>query len=112
MKRLIMFALVVALMAAGPAYGQSASKDTYGGKGGVISNISGGGPPSSDPSSASPSSASHNSASVDPSTSSASSGSGKGSLPFTGFDVMLLAIGGAALVGVGMGVRRLSRPLA
>lgn len=110
MKRLIMFALVVALMAAGPAYGQSASKDTYGGKGGVISNISGG-PPSSSHNAASPSSASHNSASVDPSAS-ASSTSGKGSLPFTGFDVMLLAIGGAALVGVGMGVRRLSRPLA
>jgi len=104
MKRLIMFALVVALMAAGPAYGQSASKDTYGTPASVISNISRGGPHNA--------TASHNSASVDPSTSSASSGSGKGSLPFTGFDVMLLAIGGAALVGVGMGVRRLSRPLA
>ncbi len=99
MKRLIMFALVVALMAAAPAYGQNSLKDESGGPAASISTLS----RPHDPNSNSNSS---------PSSSSASSGSGKGSLPFTGFDVMLLAIGGAALVGVGMGVRRLSRPLA
>ncbi len=98
MKRLIMFALVVALMAAAPAYGQNSLKDESGGPAASISTLS----RPHDPNSNSNSS---------PSSSSASS-SGKGSLPFTGFDVMLLAIGGAALVGVGMGVRRLSRPLA
>ncbi len=98
MKRLIMFALVVALMAAAPAYGQNSLKDESGGPAASISTLS----RPHDPNSNSNSS---------PSSSSASS-SGKGSLPFTGFDVILLAIGGAALVGVGMGVRRLSRPLA
>jgi hypothetical protein len=93
MKRLILFALVVALMASGPAYGQSALKGTYGGKGGVISSLSTAKPKSS----------------VHPFTPSSSS---KGSLPFTGLDLVLLAFGGVALVGVGMGVRRLSRPLA
>ncbi len=100
MKRLIMFALVVALMAAAPAYGQNSLKDESGGPAASISTLS----RPHDPNSNSNSNSS-------PSSSSASS-SGKGSLPFTGFDVMLLAIGGAALVGVGMGVRRLSRPLA
>jgi len=96
MKRLIMFALVVALMAAGPAYGQNSLKDETGGPASSINTIS----------RHDPQSASTHSASV------ASSSSGKGTLPFTGFDVALLALGGVALVGVGMGVRRLSRPLA
>ncbi len=37
--------------------------------------------------------------------------SGSGSLPFTGLDVGLLALGGVALVGVGVGLRRFARPL-
>jgi hypothetical protein len=41
------------------------------------------------------------------------SGSGEpvssGTLPFTGLDVLLLAIGGGTLVGAGLVVRRLSR---
>jgi hypothetical protein len=90
MKRLILFALVVALMATAPAFGASAVKGNYGGPGGVVSNI--------DPT--------HTSSSV------TSSHGGKGQLPFTGLDLLLLGLGGAALVGVGMGVRRLSRPLA
>lgn len=31
-------------------------------------------------------------------------------LPFTGFDVALIALGGLGLIGLGLGVRRLSRP--
>ncbi len=99
MKRLITFALLVALMAAAPAYGQNSFKDESGGPAASINTISRNNP--------------HSTTSHDPTSSSASaSSSGKGTLPFTGFDVMLLAFGGVALVGVGMGVRRLSRPLA
>jgi len=91
MKRLIMFALVVALVGAAPAYGQNSLKDESGGPAASISTLS-----------------QHNSRSA----SSGKDPSGNGTLPFTGFDVVLLALGGVALVGVGMGVRRLSRPLA
>jgi hypothetical protein len=38
-------------------------------------------------------------------------GPGSGSLPFTGLDVVLLVVGGGALVGTGFVVRRLSRRL-
>lgn len=93
MKRLIMFALVIALMAAGPAFGASAVKGNYGGPGGVVSNL--------DPTPTPPST-----------TVRTFTPAHKGSLPFTGLDLVLLALGGVALVGVGMGVRRLSRPLA
>lgn len=35
-----------------------------------------------------------------------------GSLPFTGLDVGLLALGGVAMLGVGVGLRRMSRSAA
>jgi hypothetical protein len=90
MKRLILLVLVVGLMTTGSAFAaSSATKGAYSGPGGVVSNL--------DPS--------HN-------TRTFSSSNSKGSLPFTGLDLALLALGGAGLVGVGMGVRRLSRPLA
>jgi hypothetical protein len=38
-------------------------------------------------------------------------GSGSGTLPFTGLDVVLLAAGGGTLVGAGYVVRRASRRL-
>jgi hypothetical protein len=92
MKRLALTLVVVALAlvaAAVPAYGSSAG-DAYGGHGNGVLGASGGGngsPPSQ--------------------VQSASSGS----LPFTGLDIGLLALGGCALVGVGVGLRRFARPL-
>lgn len=92
MKRLILLVLIAGLMTTGSAFAaSSATKGAYSGPGGVVSNL--------DPS--------HNTR-----TFTSSNGNGKGSLPFTGLDIALLALGGAGLVGVGMGVRRLSRPLA
>jgi hypothetical protein len=101
MKRLILFAMVIALMATGPAFGASAVQGNYGGPGGVVSNID-------------PQHPHHNNPPETTITTFTPShpSSGKGSLPFTGLDLVLLALGGVALVGVGMGVRRLSRPLA
>jgi hypothetical protein len=93
MKRLALTMVVVALAlvaAAVPAYGQSAVGDAYGGNGnGVLGAVGGGnGSPPAQVQSA-----------------------GSGSLPFTGLDIGLLALGGCALVGVGVGLRRYAKPL-
>lgn len=94
MKRLALMMVVVALAlvaaVAVPAYGQSSAGDAYGGNGnGVLGAVGGGnGSPPAQVQSA-----------------------GSGSLPFTGLDIGLLALGGCALVGVGVGLRRFARPL-
>jgi len=96
MKRLALFMAVVAvaLAAAVPAYAQNAVSDTYAGKGGgIVGTVEGGnGPTASTPQQV-------------------QNTSGNGSLPFTGLDIGLLALGGVALVGVGVGLRRFARPL-
>ena len=92
MKRLALLTVVVALalFTAAPAFAASAASDGYGGEGGGVLGASGGGGNGSPPAQV-----------VDTG----------GSLPFTGLDLGLLALGGCALVGVGVGLRRLSRPL-
>lgn len=93
MKRLALLMAVVALalVVAVPAYGQSAVTDTYAGEGGgIVGNVEGGNGPTA------------------PTQTVSSSG---GSLPFTGLDLGLLALGGVTLVGVGVGLRRVARPL-
>lgn len=95
MKRLALLTVVVALAlaAAAPAFGAGAVTDAYGGKGGgVLGAVNSGGGNGSPPAQV-----------VETSES--------GSLPFTGLDIGLLALGGATLVGVGVGLRRLARPL-
>jgi hypothetical protein len=75
--------------AAVPAFGSSAG-DAYGGEGNGVLGATGGGngsPPAQVQS------------------------AGSGSLPFTGLDIGLLALGGCALVGVGVGLRRFAKPL-
>jgi len=101
MKRLALLMAVVALAlaAAVPAYGQSAVSDAYGGKGGgVVGTVGsgGGGGGTSTPA---------------PQQTQVAASNAEGSLPFTGLDIGLLAIGGLALVGVGVGLRRFARPL-
>lgn len=98
MKRLalLMAVVAIALAIAAPAYAQNAVSDTYAGKGGgIVGTVeSGNGPTASTPQQVQ-----------------ATNPSGSGSLPFTGLDIGLLAIGGVALVGVGVGLRRFARPL-
>jgi len=104
MKRLALIVAVVAvaLTATVPAYGASSVGDAYGGRGGgILGAVDQGGP--GDGGSTSP-----GSTSAPAQVQVASTGS---SLPFTGLDLGLLAIGGIALVGVGVGVRRFARPL-
>jgi hypothetical protein len=96
MKRLalLMAVVAVALAVAAPAYAQNATSDAYAGKGGgIVGTVdSGNGPTASTPQAV-------------------QNTNGNGSLPFTGLDIGLLAIGGVALVGVGVGLRRFARPL-
>ena len=95
MKRLALLMAVVALalVVAVPAYGQGAVSDTYAGRGGgIVGTVGGGNGPSA------------------PAPQQIVS-SNEGSLPFTGLDIGLLALGGVALVGVGVGLRRVARPL-
>lgn len=42
----------------------------------------------------------------------ASSGTSEGTFPFTGAQLTLMIVGAAALVGIGVGIRRLARPKA
>jgi hypothetical protein len=95
MKRLalLMAVVAVALAIAAPAYAQNAVSDAYAGKGGgIVGTVEGGNGPTA-------------------STSQPVEVSNNGSLPFTGLDIGLLALGGVALVGVGVGLRRFARPL-
>jgi hypothetical protein len=86
-----MVVVALALVVAVPAYGQSAVSDTYAGKGGgIVGTVDSGNGPSAPTQVVSTS---------------------DNSLPFTGLDIGLLALGGAMLVGVGMGLRRFARPL-
>ncbi len=98
MKRLalLMAMVALALAAAAPAYAQSATGDTYGGRGGgIVGTVDSGDGPSAPA----------------PQQTQVASTNDDGSLPFTGLDVGLLALGGVALVGVGVGLRRFARPL-
>lgn len=100
MKRLalLMVVVAVALVAAVPAYGQSAVSDAYGGHGGGVLGSVGGGN-------------SGNGSHATPTQVRVADTNDSGSLPFTGLDLGLLAMGGCALVGVGIGLRRYARPL-
>jgi hypothetical protein len=94
MKRLalLMAVVAVALAVAAPAYAQNAVGDTYSGRGGgIVGTVDSGNGPTATPQQVQT--------------------AGGDSLPFTGLDIGLLALGGAALVGVGMGLRRFARPL-
>jgi hypothetical protein len=97
MKRLalLMAVVAVALAVAAPAYAQNAVSDTYAGKGGgIVGTVdSGNGPSASTP------------------QQQVQVAGNNGSLPFTGLDIGLLALGGVVLVGVGVGLRRFARPL-
>ncbi|HEU4702895.1 MAG TPA: hypothetical protein VFS37_10470 [Conexibacter sp.] len=96
MKRLalLMAVVAVALAVAAPAYAQNAVSDAYAGRGGgIVGTVDSGNGPTASP----------------PQQVQATNDSG--SLPFTGLDIGLLALGGVALVGVGVGLRRFARPL-
>jgi hypothetical protein len=101
MKRLALITMVfaIAMLTAVPAYAQKSVGDGYGGLGaGAVNGVSKGG--GGGGSIAGVTAAVPNQSSVATS-----------SLPFTGLDIGLLAAGGIVLVGVGVGLRRFTRPL-
>jgi hypothetical protein len=108
MKRLALFAVALTLLAASPAFAQDAVGDAYGGKGGgVLGAVSDGGN-----SGGGGSSPANNSTPAAPAPSQVQAApSSEATLPFTGLDLGLLAVGGVLLVGVGVGLRRFARPL-
>ena len=92
-RRLLVLPVVLALaFSAVPAYAGSSTSDTYNKNGDVLDQT------------VSP----VNSSGAAPVTA-AQPASGS-SLPFTGFDVTLLIAGGIVLLGVGITMRRVSRP--
>lgn len=106
MKRLALIMAVVAVVftSAAPAFAASSVGDAYGGNGGgILGAVENGGGNGGDGGGTSPASTSA------PQTVKVTSS--ENTLPFTGLDLGLLAIGGIALVGVGVGLRRFARPL-
>ena len=106
MQRSIITAAVVGALSvsSAPAYAQNSTYDTYGGKGTVEQEVERGSTTPAPPESenvANPPTA----APVTPVRSTPT-----GTLPFTGFDLGLLVLGGGVLLGVGVAMRRLSRP--
>ncbi len=127
MKTRIFAALTIALLwAAAPVGAQTPLKDTYGGSGQVVSDVGsvGSQKPAAPKGSTSPSVDDTNvkagipaapavkrvSASAAPSGNKAIRKAGGPSLPFTGFDVLLLLAAGAVLLSTGIAMRRLVRP--
>lgn len=106
MKRLALIMAVVAVVftSAAPAFAASSVGDAYGGNGGgILGAVENGGGNGGNGGGTSPASTSA------PQTVKVTSS--ENTLPFTGLDLGLLAIGGIALVGVGVGLRRFARPL-
>jgi hypothetical protein len=134
MRRLLLITVIALLAAATPAVAQDPVQDAYGGSG-VLgeSGTTGSGTPDN----ASPANASPGNASTDTGSSPATAtGSGAESaqpsggvatasaliprpvspapgqqLPFTGFDIALLVLGGGLLLALGFGLRRASRDI-
>lgn len=112
-KLAIFVALVALALAATPAAFAQSSRDGYINPGGTINERVQGGDPASETrsdsgsdSSSSPGATSSNNGGSDGS----GNGDGDSTLPFTGSDLGLLAGGGLLLLGLGVGMRRLTRP--
>jgi hypothetical protein len=113
MSRLATIAALLSLSLAVPAYAEDSSVDGYGGPGGNVQDTIGGGGGDRNEGGApgdviggAPGGGQGESVPVNEVT---SEGEQAGSLPFTGLDLGLLAAAGALLLGLGVGMRRLTR---
>ena len=106
MKKLAtLLAVGGALMVAAPASAQQSVEDGYGGRGAVDQQVLGEvGTVDAPQQQSAPSASEVPAAQPTPAAQQA-----EGTLPFTGLDVALIALGGVLLVGLGLTVRRLSR---
>lgn len=115
-KTTLIAVMTMALLGApGAALAQDASVDAYGGKGeeviGVSDNAPGGNSGVGGVDATAGNGGVTNSSSVPVAQVTTTKSTPAGSLPFTGLDLGLIALGGALLIGVGIGARRLSRPV-
>lgn len=140
MKQLGGFAVGIMLIWAPVAYAQAPPVDTYGGPGSVVGDVVGGAPPAGGPPSGDvlgevvTGGGEADGGAPDVSTPAEEGAGGvggvtegdvpgqtapgggptaaaRGTLPFTGLDLALMLAGGVLLLGVGLCVRRLSRPV-
>ena len=101
-------ALLVVMVGSGSAaWAQTPGGDAYGGQGDVAADVTNRGDLAPVPAGDNEGNAPAPAGGTGPARIAASPGSGSGSsLPFTGFDVLLLVAGGMVLIGVGVGIRR------
>ncbi len=104
------FATVVALLvvmvgSGSAAWAQTPTGDAYGGQGDVAADVTNRGDLAPVPAGDNEAQAPAPGGDTGPARTAASPGSGS-SLPFTGFDVLLLVAGGVTLIGVGFAIRR------
>lgn len=130
-KRIAAVCAAICLLPAAAASAQAPPLDTYGGAGGVVDEVAGGGngAPVLVPTEELPpvvagevatgpavvtegDQAGFTAIAHTPESQAGAAASSRERLPLTGLDALLLALGGAMLLGVGMGVRSLSRSLA
>jgi hypothetical protein len=119
--RLAAVAVAIFLTGAGPAAAQAPVVDGYGGAGGAVTEVTGGGSAGAggagDVVSDSGASAAAGSANVTPVSGGLSGSAGVptvsgNDLPFTGLDLALICAGGLLLLGIGFAARWLSGPRA
>lgn len=110
-KKIVLGSAVLAFAAPAPALAQDSVVGGYNESEVVDPNAPGAPADPGDPQSQSQSQSQQpaSSASSDPAGQAKSSEDSGGSLPFTGLDIGLLAVAGAALVALGFGMRRLTR---
>jgi hypothetical protein len=112
MKRLMLVGFTIAGLLVGPsiAAAQNSSVDAYGGAGQAPVSVLGANATSPPSSNAGSGANTASGAVAGVATPTAAVRSPGGSLPFTGLDLLLIAAGGIALVGVGFAVRRFTSP--
>jgi hypothetical protein len=104
-QRTTLLSLTLGILVVGPtaAWAQESASDSYGGRGRTGEVVAAGAV--STPSPPTPASITARA------TPTPAAQVPRGTLPFTGFDLLLIAAGGSALVAAGFALRRLSRPV-
>ena len=107
LRKVMMLAAVACFAGAAPAIAQDSVQDGYGGKADILGEV--GTVEETPAADAAPAPANQPAEAGAPGDAAAAAPVESGSLPFTGLDVALLGIGGALLLGIGLGMRRATR---
>jgi hypothetical protein len=104
-RKIALSAVIASLALTVPAYAEDSSVDGYGGPGGNVQDVLGQDQEGQGGSGQAPAGGGGETTPVDEVTAS----QGGNALPFTGLDIGVLLAGGLALLGLGLGMRRLAR---